>query len=137
MTPKQILAVVALIGVAMAGEWVMARTALAGGNDDHQHHAEMRVKDRHPENKTTPTRASVHGVRISSRGKLSLAPLPVDIYVQQKEKPTVAFTTPCMVIGKMSQGFPPIIAFETAAFQMISNVNDSNVLPAKLEPVCR
>lgn len=136
MTSKQILAAVALIGIAMAGESVMAGTALAAGKD-HQDRTKMHVKDRHAQNKTTPARASVHGVRISNRGKISLAPLPVDIYLRPKEKPTVAFTAPCMIIGKMSHGFPPIIAFETAAFQMISNVNDSNVLPAKLEPVCR
>jgi hypothetical protein len=137
MTSKQTLAAIALVGVAMAGELVMARTALAAGKDARQDRAEVRVKGKHAQNKTTPARASVHGVRISSTGKISLAPLPVDIYLRPKDKPTVAFTTPCMVIGKMSQGFPPIVAFETAAFQMINNVNDSNVLPARLEPVCR
>jgi len=75
-------------------------------------------------------------VGVSKRGKISLAPLPVDIYLRRNEKPTVAFTTPCIVIEKMTHGFPPILAFETFMFDMIGNVNDSNVLPARLEPVC-
>jgi hypothetical protein len=68
--------------------------------------------------------------------KISFAPLPIDIYLQPNDKPTVAFTTPCVQIEKMTHGFPPILAFETFMFQMISTVNDANVLPARLEPVC-
>lgn len=83
-----------------------------------------------------PAQASNDGVRASNSGKISLGPLPVHIYLRPKEKPTVAFTTPCIVIEKMTHGFPPILAFETAMFQIIGNVNDSDVLPARLEPVC-
>jgi hypothetical protein len=83
-----------------------------------------------------PAQANTNGVRISNRGKISLAPLPVDIYLRRNEKPTVAFTTPCIVMEKMTHGFPPILAFETFMFQTISNVNDTNILPARLEPVC-
>ena len=137
MTSKQILAALAIIGVAMAGLSAPAGTALAGGKDAHQVRAEIRVKDRPAQLKTLPAQASAHGVRVSISGNLSFAPLPVDIYLPPQDKPTVAFTTPCIVIGKLSHGFPPIIAFEMAVFQMISNVNDSNVLPARLEPVCR
>ena len=97
----------------------------------------MLIKNRHAQLKSMPAQASARGVRVSNSGTFSLAPLPVDIYLPPQDKPTVAFTTPCIVIGKMSHGFPPIIAFEMAVFQMISNVNDSNVLPARLEPVCR
>jgi hypothetical protein len=68
--------------------------------------------------------------------KISLGPLPVDIYLRSKEKPTIAFTTPCIVIEKATHGFPPILAFETFMFQTIGNVNDANFLPARLEPVC-
>ncbi len=73
---------------------------------------------------------------ISKRGKFSLSPLPVDIYLQPNDRPTVAFTTPCIMIEKATHGFPPILAFETMMFQVIGNVNESNMLPARLEPVC-
>jgi hypothetical protein len=73
---------------------------------------------------------------IATRGKYSLAPLPVDIYLRPNDKPTVAFTTPCIMIEKATHGFPPILAFETMMFQVIGNVNESNMLPARLEPVC-
>jgi hypothetical protein len=73
---------------------------------------------------------------IANKGKFSLAPLPVDIYMRPNDRPTVAFTTPCIMIEKATHGFPPILAFETMMFQVIGNVNDSNMLPARLEPVC-
>ena len=68
--------------------------------------------------------------------KISLAPLPVEIYLLDDQKPTVVFTTPCIQIEKMTHGFPPIIAFENFMFTWIGNVNDSNLLPIRLEPVC-
>ena len=73
---------------------------------------------------------------ISRQGKISLSPLPVDIYLRRNEKPTVAFTTPCIMIEKATHGFPPFLAFETMMFRVIGNVNESNMLPARLEPVC-
>jgi hypothetical protein len=79
---------------------------------------------------------SSQGRNISKRGKYSLSPLPVDIYLQPNERPTVAFTTPCIMIEKATHGFPPILAFETMMFTVIGNVNESNMLPARLEPVC-
>ena len=77
-----------------------------------------------------------HSGNIANRGKISLSPLPVDIYLRPNDKPTVAFTTPCIMIEKATHGFPPILAFETMMFQVIGNVNESNMLPARLEPVC-
>lgn len=68
--------------------------------------------------------------------KYSLAPLPVEIYNQPGQKPTVAFSTPCIQIERMTNGFPPILAFETFMFTVIGNVNEMNVLPLRLEPVC-
>jgi hypothetical protein len=68
--------------------------------------------------------------------KISLAPLPVVIYLLEKQKPTVTFTTPCVQIEKMTNGFPPILAFENFMFTWIGNVNESNVLPVRIEPVC-
>ncbi|MGA7950428.1 MAG: hypothetical protein WCA45_09760 [Thiobacillaceae bacterium] len=68
--------------------------------------------------------------------RISLAPLPVEIYLLDKQKPTVVFTTPCVQIEKMTNGFPPILAFENFMFTWIENVNESNILPVKLEPVC-
>ena len=68
--------------------------------------------------------------------KISLAPLPVEIYLQRNQKPAIAFTTPCMQLEKMTNGFPPILAFEQLMFGVIGKVNDSEILPVKLEPVC-
>ena len=68
--------------------------------------------------------------------KYSLAPLPVEIYTQPGERPTVAFSTPCIQIERMTNGFPPILAFETFMFTVIGNVNELNALPIRLEPVC-
>jgi hypothetical protein len=82
----------------------------------------------------SPTKSNTGS--IANRGRFSFAPLPVDVYLRPKEKPTVAFTTPCIMIEKATHGFPPILAFETFMFQAIGNVNESNMLPARLEPVC-
>ena len=68
--------------------------------------------------------------------RISLAPLPVEIYLLDDQKPTVVFTTPCVQIEKMTNGFPPILAFENFMFAWIENVNESNILPVKLEPAC-
>lgn len=68
--------------------------------------------------------------------KMSLAPLPVEIYMQPGQKPAVVFSTPCIQIEKMTNGFPPILAFENFMLTMIGKVNDSEVLPVRLEPVC-
>jgi hypothetical protein len=68
--------------------------------------------------------------------RYSLSPLPVDIYVMKGQKPTIAFTTPCIEIEKLTHGFPPIMAFENFMFTWIGNVNDSDLLPVRLEPVC-
>ncbi len=68
--------------------------------------------------------------------KISLAPLPVVIYLLENQKPTVTFTTPCVQMEKMTNGFPPLLAFENFMFTWIGNVNDSNILPIRLEPVC-
>ena len=68
--------------------------------------------------------------------KISLTPLPVDIYLLKNQKPTVAFTTPCIQIEKMTNGFPPILAFENLMLTMVDKVNESELLPIRLEPVC-
>jgi hypothetical protein len=68
--------------------------------------------------------------------RINLAPLPVTIYMMERQKPTVAFTTPCIMIEKMTNGFPPIIAFENFMFEVIGNINESDLLPLKIEPVC-
>ncbi len=91
----------------------------------------------------TPVQANVEAQptyskrgNIANRGKYSLSPLPIDIYLHSNEKPTVAFTTPCIMIEKATHGFPPFLAVETMMFQVIGSVNESNMLPARLEPVC-
>jgi hypothetical protein len=68
--------------------------------------------------------------------KISLSPLPVDIFLLKDQKPIVAFTTPCIQIERMTNGFPPILAFENFMFTVIGNVNESELLPIRLEPVC-
>ena len=68
--------------------------------------------------------------------KISLAPLPVVIYLLENQKPTVTFTTPCVQMEKMTNGFPPLLAFENFMFTWIGNVNESNLLPVRIEPVC-
>ncbi len=68
--------------------------------------------------------------------KISFAPLPLEIYMQPGERPAVVFSTPCIQIEKMTNGFPPILAFENFMLTMIGKVNDSELLPIRLEPVC-
>ena len=68
--------------------------------------------------------------------KISFAPLPVEVYMQQGQKPAVVFSTPCVQIEKMTHGFPPVLAFENFMFTMIGKINDSEALPVRIEPVC-
>lgn len=68
--------------------------------------------------------------------RISFAPLPVQIYMQPGQKPAVVFTTPCIQIEKATNGFPPFLAFESFMFEMVGKINDSEVLPVRLEPVC-
>ena len=68
--------------------------------------------------------------------KITLAPLPVEIYMQPGQKPAVVFSTPCTQIEKMTHGFPPILAFENFMLEMVGKVNASEALPVRLEPVC-
>lgn len=80
--------------------------------------------------------ANAEGVQTFPGSKVSLSPLPVEIYSQTGQKPIVAFSTPCIQIERMTNGFPPILAFEKFMFEVIGNVNQTEVLPIKLEPVC-
>jgi hypothetical protein len=68
--------------------------------------------------------------------RIDLKPLPVTIYLMERQKPTIAFTTPCIMIEKATNGFPPFMAFENFMFEVIGNVNESDLLPIKIEPVC-
>lgn len=68
--------------------------------------------------------------------KITFAPLPVEVYLQPGQKPAVIFSTPCIQIEKMTHGFPPVVSFEHFMLEMIGKVNDSEVLPVRLEPVC-
>ncbi len=68
--------------------------------------------------------------------RISFAPFPMQIYMQPGQKPAMVFTTPCIQIEKASNGFPPFLAFENFMFEMVGKVNDSEVLPVRLEPVC-
>lgn len=75
-------------------------------------------------------------VNPSARRHITLSPLPVDIYMNPGMKPAVAFTTPCITIAKMTNNFPPIMAFENFMFDIIGKVNASDALPFSIEPVC-
>jgi hypothetical protein len=68
--------------------------------------------------------------------KISFSPLPLEIYMQDGQRPAVVFSTPCIQIEKMTNGFPPILAFENFMLAMIGKVNESELLPISLEPVC-
>jgi hypothetical protein len=68
--------------------------------------------------------------------KISFAPLPLEISFQPGQKPAIVFSTPCIQIEKMTNGFPPILAFENFMFVIVGMVNDSELLPVRLEPVC-
>lgn len=72
----------------------------------------------------------------SGRKHISLSPLPVDIYMNPGMRPAVAFSTPCTTIAKLTNNFPPIIAFENFMFTMVGRVNESEALPFSIEPVC-
>lgn len=68
--------------------------------------------------------------------KLSLGPLPVDIFMLPNQKPTVAFTTPCAQVEKATHGFPVFTAMTNFMYEMAGKINDSNALPMNIEPVC-
>lgn len=68
--------------------------------------------------------------------KISFAPLPVEIFMEPGERPAIIFSAPCTQIGKLTNGFPPIIAFETFMLEIIGKVNESELLPIRIEPVC-
>jgi hypothetical protein len=68
--------------------------------------------------------------------RINFAPLPVQVYMQAGQKPAVVFTTPCIQIEKATHGFPPFLAFESFMFEMIGRMNDTEILPVRLEPVC-
>lgn len=68
--------------------------------------------------------------------RIDFAPLPLQFYLHPGQKPVAVFTTPCAQMEKASNGFPPFVAFEQFMFEMIGKVNDSEVLPIRLEPVC-
>jgi hypothetical protein len=72
----------------------------------------------------------------SKNGHLSLSPLPVDIYMIPNQKPTVAFTTPCAMVEKATNGFPVFTAMTNFMYTMAGNINESNSLPIIIEPVC-
>jgi len=76
------------------------------------------------------------GTEASGRRHISLSPLPVDIYMNPGIRPAVAFTTPCIKIAKLTNNFPPLMAFEHLMFDIIGKVNESEALPFSLEPVC-
>ncbi len=75
-------------------------------------------------------------VKGSGRRHISLSPLPVDIYMNPGMRPAVAFTTPCATVAKLTNNFPPLMAFESLMFQTIGKVNETEVLPFSIEPVC-
>ncbi len=68
--------------------------------------------------------------------KISFSPLPLEIYSPPGERPAIVFTTPCIQVAKMTHDFPPLIAFENFMLEMIGKVNESGLLPVRLEPVC-
>lgn len=74
--------------------------------------------------------------RTATNKHISFSPLPLDIYTYPTQRPSIAFTTPCVQIEKATNGFPPILAFESFMFENIGKINASDALPFSLEPVC-
>jgi hypothetical protein len=68
--------------------------------------------------------------------KISLAPFPATVFLQKGQRPIFAFITPCVQMEKLTHNSQIFIAFETMMFQMIANINDTNILPLEFEPVC-
>lgn len=68
--------------------------------------------------------------------RIDFRPLPLQIFMYPGQKPAAVFTTPCIQIERATHGFPPFMAFENFMFEMIGKINDSEVLPVRLEPVC-
>ena len=68
--------------------------------------------------------------------KISFAPMPVEIFMQPNERPAMVVALPCRLAEKMSFGFPPFAAMETMMFQMVGNMNNTNMMPMRFEPVC-
>lgn len=75
-------------------------------------------------------------IKESRTAKVSLRPLPVDIFMMPNQKPTVAFTTPCAMVEKATNGFPVFTAMTNFMYTMAGNINESNALPIIIEPVC-
>lgn len=68
--------------------------------------------------------------------KISLSPLPVEIFLQPNERPALVVAMPCAMVEKMTFGFPPVNVMETMFFQMVGTMNNTNMMPARFEPVC-
>ncbi len=68
--------------------------------------------------------------------KISFAPMPVTIYLNPNQKPTMAVSTPCSAMEKVTGNNPMFKAFEQMAFGMIGNVNEAGFMPMIIEPVC-
>jgi len=68
--------------------------------------------------------------------KISLAPIPVEIFLQPNERPALVVAMPCAMVEKMTFGFPPVTAMETVFFQMVGTMNNTNMMPLRFEPVC-
>lgn len=68
--------------------------------------------------------------------KISLAPMPVEIFLQANERPAMVVAMPCAMVEKMTFGFPPVTAMESMFFQMVGTMNDTNLMPLRFEPVC-
>jgi hypothetical protein len=66
--------------------------------------------------------------------KLSFGPFL--IYLAPDTKPTIAFSTPCVLLEKLSGGFPLFALVRTGGFQLIKIANAIPFAPATLELVC-
>ena len=82
------------------------------------------------------TQAVANEIPGMSGKKISFAPMPVDIFMQTNERPAMVVALPCKLAEKMSFGFPPFAAMENMMFQMVGNMNNTNMMPMRFEPVC-
>lgn len=63
-------------------------------------------------------------------------PLPMEMYSQPGQKTALIMKLPCRMVETITFGFPPVLFFENVMFQMVGTMNDTGMLPLRMEPVC-
>lgn len=73
----------------------------------------------------------------SSMGtRTNFGPLPMEMHSQPGQKTALIMKLPCRMVETMTFGFPPVAFFESVMFQMVGVMNQTNMMPLQMEPVC-